>query len=144
MIFFQVDAVPVAQPRQRHAVKFTKQDKAFVQNYLPGDDPVHAWKLQIQILARQAFCGNAPLEAVPISLSVKFLLPRPVSKKLPEDRSWYLSKPDLDNLVKAIKDALTGIVWKDDALVCRELTSKEYAAADENPGAAVMIEVISQ
>lgn len=73
---------------------------------------------------------------------MKFLLPRPVSKKLPDDRSWYLSKPDLDNLVKAIKDALTGIVWKDDALVCRELTSKEYAAADENPGAAVMIEVI--
>lgn len=142
MIFFQVDAVPVAQPRQRHAVKYSKkQQRSFVQNYIPGDDPVHAWKLQVQIVARQAYQGD-PLDAVPISLSVKFLMPRPVSKKLPVERSWYLATPDCDNLVKSIKDALKGIVWRDDSLVCREILSKEYAAAEESPGAAVMIEVI--
>ncbi len=143
MIFFQVDAVPIAQPRQRHAVKFSKKKKhSFVQNYIPGDDPVHAWKLQVQILARQAYQGDL-LDGVPISLSVKFLMPRPVSRKLPSDRSWHLTTPDTDNLVKAIKDALTGIIWKDDCLVCRELLSKEYSAAGEEPGAAIVIEVIA-
>jgi Holliday junction resolvase RusA-like endonuclease len=143
VIFFQVDAVPIAQPRQRQAVKFSrKKNKHFAQNYLPGDDPVHAWKLQVQILARQAYQGDL-LDGVPISLSVKFLMPRPVSKILPDDRSWHLTPPDTDNLVKAIKDALTGIIWKDDCLVCRELLTKEIAAAGEEPGAAVVIEVIA-
>lgn len=141
MIFFQVDAIPISQPRQRHAVKFRKRDnKAFVQNYVPSKDPVHAWKEQIQILARQAYQGD-PLNKVPVSLSVKFLMPRPGSLK-GSDRAWHLGKPDTDNLIKAIKDALTGICWVDDAIVCRELISKEYAAQGESPGATVMIEVI--
>ena len=140
MIFFHADAVPIAQPRQRHAVKHNKRGQAFIQNYVPGDHEIHAWKLQLQILARQAYQGD-PLNKVPVSLSVKFLMPRPGSLK-GSDRAWHLTTPDTDNLVKAIKDALTGICWKDDAIVCRELISKEYAAQGESPGATVMIEVI--
>lgn len=141
MIFFQVDHVPIAQPRQRHAVKYAK-DKAFVQNYIPCDDPVHAWKQQVQIRAREAYQGD-PLGKVPVSLSVKFLLPRPQAMKKPADRCWHLIKPDTDNLVKAVKDALTGLVWVDDCVVCREMLSKEYVAMGENPSAVVMIEVIA-
>lgn len=141
MIFFQVNDVPIAQPRQRHAVKFSKrQNRHFVQNYIPGDDPVQAWREHVQIMARQAYQGE-PLDGVPISLAVKFLMPRPKAMR-GTDRAWHLTRPDCDNLVKAVKDALTGICWKDDAMVCREVISKEYHAADEQPGASVMIEVI--
>jgi crossover junction endodeoxyribonuclease RusA len=35
-------------------------------------------------------------------------------------------KPDLDKLVRAILDALTGIVWHDDGQVCMLLAWKEY------------------
>lgn len=140
MIFFQIDAIPIAQPRQRHAVKHTKHGKEYVTNYVPSDHDVHGWKLQLQVLARQAYQGD-PLGKVPVSLSVKFLMPRPGSLK-GSDRAWHLVRPDTDNLVKAAKDALTGIIWVDDAVVCRELISKEYAAPGENPGAQVMIEVI--
>lgn len=140
MIFFQINAVPVAQPRQRHAVKHNRHGQSFVRNYVPGDHEIHAWKLQLQILARQAYQGD-PLNKVPVSLSVKFLMPRPKSLKGSE-RAWHLTTPDTDNLVKAVKDALTGICWVDDAIVCREMSSKEYAAPDESPGATVMIEVI--
>lgn len=27
------------------------------------------------------------------------------------------TKPDLDNLLKSLQDALTGVLWKDDALI---------------------------
>jgi Holliday junction resolvase RusA-like endonuclease len=31
-----------------------------------------------------------------------------------KDRGWHVSKPDADNLIKSISDALNGIVYKDD------------------------------
>lgn len=37
-----------------------------------------------------------------------------------------MRKPDLDNLVKALKDALTGIVWKDDAQIVSLCARKTY------------------
>lgn len=142
MIFFQVNDVPIAQPRQRHAVKFSKRlNRHFVQNYVPGSDPVQAWRELVQIQARQTYQGE-PLARLPLSLHVTFLMPRPKSRKLPAERSWHISKPDTDNLTKAVKDALTGICWADDCLVCREIVSKQYAAQGEGPGVVVMIEVI--
>ena len=37
------------------------------------------------------------------------------------------SKPDVDNIVKQVKDALKGIVYQDDALVCELHASKHYS-----------------
>lgn len=42
----------------------------------------------------------------------------------------HTSKPDLDNLIKAVKDGLNGIVWVDDAQVVRVAAEKKYS---ENP-----------
>ena len=41
------------------------------------------------------------------------------------------TKPDIDNLTKAILDALNGIVWKDDAQVTQINVQKIWSAKDQ-------------
>ena len=45
-------------------------------------------------------------------------------------------KPDLDNCVKSIFDALNGVIWRDDSLICHLQASKGYG---ENPGVHVTV-----
>jgi Holliday junction resolvase RusA-like endonuclease len=83
---------------------------------------------------------------VPIILDVAFYLSRPKSHysakgtiKPNYDGVRPLVKPDLDNMVKAIKDACNGIVWHDDAQVVDERVSKYYA--DTAPHTVIVVEV---
>jgi Holliday junction resolvase RusA-like endonuclease len=39
---------------------------------------------------------------------------------------WHVSRPDIDNIVKAILDGLNGVVFADDASVAQLVSSKEY------------------
>jgi len=39
---------------------------------------------------------------------------------------WHVSRPDLDNIIKAVLDALNEIVFDDDAAVCEIVASKKY------------------
>jgi Holliday junction resolvase RusA-like endonuclease len=36
------------------------------------------------------------------------------------------TKPDVTKLVRAVEDALTSVLWRDDAQIVRQLASKEY------------------
>lgn len=46
------------------------------------------------------------------------------------------TKPDVDNIVKAIGDGLNGVVWKDDSQVSDVMARKRYA---EKPQVRVMV-----
>lgn len=48
-------------------------------------------------------------------------------------------KQDLDNLQKAINDAMNGLVFKDDSLICRVLCTKYYS---DKPGTHIIINEI--
>ena len=140
IITFHVPAVPIAQPRQRHR-SFMAGGRIITQNYTPTDSPVNAFKSSVREAARKAYQG-APLEG-PLSLMANFVLPRPKKycrKKDPDGRMWCIVKPDEDNLIKSLKDALKSIVWKDDCQVCRLIATKCYAARDEQPCAEVTLE----
>ena len=41
--------------------------------------------------------------------------------------------------MKNIEDALNGIVWVDDALICKHELEKEYADAEHEPGVRMII-----
>ncbi len=58
---------------------------------------------------------GAPPKHEQISLRVQFFFERPksVSKKV----THKLTRPDLDKLIRGIMDALTGVVFQDDAQV---------------------------
>ena len=45
-----------------------------------------------------------------------------------KDGEYRITKPDTDNLQKLLKDCMTTVgFWKDDALVCREISEKFWA-----------------
>lgn len=56
---FRVDAIPVAQPRQRHRVAKTAKGKQFVQNYTPQSDPVNTFKAAAQASAIEALAAQS-------------------------------------------------------------------------------------
>jgi Holliday junction resolvase RusA-like endonuclease len=73
-----------------------------------------------------------------VRLTVAFYLPRPAS--LPKKVIAHLKKPDLDKLVRGVKDALTRVVWQDDSQVVEVVASKKYAKLDDVPHADIWVE----
>lgn len=135
-ISFFVDCPPVGQPRQRHALLGGQ-----VRNYTPSSHPVVVFKSRVCIAARRAYQGT--LLDGPLRVSMLFLLPRPkrlIWKMKPMPREWATCKPDFDNASKAIADALNGVLWLDDALLCDVVIRKMYAAGGESAGVEVEIE----
>jgi len=80
--------------------------------------------------------GNIRPWRGPMSMEVRFLMPRPkamVWKKKPMPRSPCSKRPDLDNLIKAVTDALNGGAYVDDAQIFKITATKAYAAGNEPP-----------
>ena len=83
-----------------------------------------------------------------IYLQVDFLMPRPKShfgtgknsailkKSAPK---YHTKKPDATKLLRALEDALTGVIWRDDEQVVKQLVRKAYS---DHPGALVTISII--
>jgi crossover junction endodeoxyribonuclease RusA len=99
-----------------------------------------AWKEEIKNTFRPC---RKPTIAGPVKLTVQFYLPMPkdMRNKYPGFICPHTKKPDTDNLLKAVMDALTNAgVWKDDAQVfCTE--AKKYYAENET-GARVVVEAV--
>jgi Holliday junction resolvase RusA-like endonuclease len=149
MIKSHVPGLPVAQPRQRQRVIMAK-GRTVATNYTPRKDKVNEFKAAVRLAGQQA--GEAAVRQVvgnehrtidgPVAVTLLFLFPRPIRlrwKKRPMPREPHTSKPDIENLAKAVLDALTSVLFLDDAQVCRLVIEKHYAAADEPVG--VHIEV---
>jgi len=137
-ISFTVPSVPVAQPRQRHAII-----AGHVRNYTPTKSPVNAFKAAVQLAFHQAYVPTAPLEG-PLALSCVFVMPRPkrlVWKKRDMPRQPHTGKPDLDNLAKSVKDALKGLAYRDDSQIAAyaEPFAKVIASGYEQPHVEVRI-----
>lgn len=81
------------------------------------------------------------LHTGPVHLDVTFYLPRP--KSLPKRVTDHLKKPDLDKLVRSVKDALTKVVWQDDSQVVTLTAAKTYAGVDAMPRAEVRVKPAS-
>lgn len=84
----------------------------------------------------------------PLILTITFFLSRPQNHygtgrnagKLKLSAPPYpMVTPDLTKLVRAVEDAITGIIWKDDKQVAEQHTRKRYA---DKPGAEILIETL--
>lgn len=81
-----------------------------------------AWRQNLVAGVRATWGMRAPLDE-PLALLVRFSFPRPQ-----KPRFWAPAvKPDLDNLVKQVKDSLNKIVWIDDCRIIDIVASKQYA-----------------
>ena len=142
LVSFVVPAVPVAQPRQRHALI-----AGHVRNYTPTNHPVQFFKFAVgeawRMVSKQH--QDAWHRDAPMRLSIVAVFPRPKSKRGPNPRLPKTGKPDLGNVTKAVEDALTGLAWNDDSQVFAymEPFEKWIAAGDEQPHVEVTIEAMA-
>lgn len=107
-------------------------DQASGQARVKSDNPKLArWRRDVATAARtELWCrprDQRQLLAGPVLVRLRFWLPRP--KSLPKRVVEHVTKPDLDKLVRAVFDALTGVVWVDDNQVVRVDARKRYEVA---------------
>ena len=124
---------PIGQPRHR----VTTRGK-FARMYLPKDHAVHSFKQAIQ-----AEFGKRLPAIGPIKLTVYAWFSRPKSeirKTKPMPEYPHIKKPDADNVLKAVMDALNGLAWHDDAQVASVTVEKMVCYGTEPPFVKILIE----
>jgi crossover junction endodeoxyribonuclease RusA len=128
-IAFQVDGLPAAQGSK--TVARTSAGRAFVRETNRALAP---WRLAIALAAREAMNGSEPLVG-PLLLVATFRFPRPkthyrtgrnAGELKPTAPELCATRPDLDKLLRALGDAISGIVCQDDAQICEVDVAKVY------------------
>lgn len=119
---------PVGQGRPR----FSRRRDG-VHTYNP--ERSEAWR-SVAVETMCCHWDGGPIDA-PCTVEVRAVLQRPKRLMRRCDPEWRLPcpcKPDVDNVAKAVLDALTEAkVLSDDARVVRLVVTKHYTAMDEGP-----------
>lgn len=103
-ISFTVTGLPVAKARPRLGKGGNTYTPQRTVNY----------ETVVGLVARSVM-GNNPFLEPPIRAHLTFYFPYRKKKYAGKKPAYYVSRPDLDNLEKAILDACNGIIYKDDA-----------------------------
>ncbi len=112
--------------------------KAFAMNYTPKKHPVQDFKAIVKMTASQVH--NGPPLTGPLKMVVSYFFPRPKSlTRKVNALDWKTTKPDWDNLGKSVSDALTGILWVDDAQLASVLVEKRICGDQDQPGTRVEV-----
>jgi crossover junction endodeoxyribonuclease RusA len=102
------------------------------------------WRATVSQAAQAAMGERAPFDC-PLALSVRFVRKRPgghytgkgalsaTGRRMP----YPTQKPDVTKLLRAVEDALTGIVYTDDALISEQYAEKIFG---DRPGALVRVQ----
>jgi len=118
---FTVPGDPVAKGRPRVVTNANGDTRTYT--------PTKTVNAEARILQAWADAGQPQIAGdVPIVIWVYFYLRKP--KSAPKKRVYPHYKPDLDNLLKLVLDALTGWMWVDDKQIVNIATYKRY---DVNP-----------
>lgn len=94
------------------------------------------WRSQVAAFVRQESGPGIVYPTGPVCVRFTFVMPR---RKAEPKRVTppHTRKPDSDKLVRACLDAMTGIVFTDDAQVTTHAASKRTALIGEQPGAHI-------
>jgi crossover junction endodeoxyribonuclease RusA len=98
---------------------------------------VGPWRETVATFARQAR-GPAPLLDCALVLRLEFILPRPVGTPR-RSTPPAVRRPDLDKMQRAVFDALSGVIFRDDSLVVDVHAVKRIAEIGEEPGCRIVL-----
>ena len=148
-ICFEVVGQPATQGSKKSAAIYrrgpdgrpqavTTADGRVVTRTMDDNPKTAEWKQQVSSAARLAFGRDRQLLHGPVALFLRFVRPRPKShygsgRNAGRLKDWALhaqptSKPDSLKLARAVEDALTGVVWRDDSQVVRHEIRKCYGS----------------
>lgn len=119
-ITFTVPGDPVPQPRPRVSTR-----GGFARAYVPKQHPVHEYRGAIASAAADA--GLTPTgEPLNVVIDAVFVRPKSHLRKAGvKPDAPRLPRPDVDNLAKAVLDALQDVIG-DDTHVARLVVEKSY------------------
>lgn len=148
-LVFRVNGKP-APGGSKKTVGLTKAGKPLIVDDAKGNA---SWRRKVAKAARAQVGDATPIEGVALKLTCIFRLTRPkhhyVGGNVERDvlkasaPAWPIGRPDPVKLVRSTEDALTGIVWKDDAQVCHQVVIKYYIdTSDSLPGVYIRIEAL--
>ncbi|WGS53551.1 RusA family crossover junction endodeoxyribonuclease [Paraburkholderia sp. D15] len=133
-IVFSVPGTPVAKGRAKSSSRIdvgqNGQQRVFTRHYTP--ETTVKYENLVRLAAQEAMRGAEPFDR-PVELTVAIYLPIPQSwskKKQEKARTGLIGatkKPDADNVLKALKDGMNGVVYVDDARITDVLLKKRYA-----------------
>lgn len=123
-VSFLVHGKPIPQPRHRAA-----SIAGHARVYLPRWHPVNGWKTSVWLAWRDA---GSVLFTGPVSVTANFILPASKSEA-------HKRREDLDNLAKALLDALTGHAFEDDRQVVHLDLRKIVTEPGGRPATRVVI-----
>jgi hypothetical protein len=129
----------------------TQGSKQFVDRHYCRDSckRLEPWRKQVGVMARLGCPWHVPIAERRFDLGMVFVLPRPAGHFGTGRNRWILKEsapkdpivvPDLIKMARAVEDAMSGIVYKDDCQVCeyREFR-KRYAMVGEKMGVEVSV-----
>lgn len=133
-VSFFVPGQPVGKGRPRAA----KRGK-HIQLYTP--EKTASYENLVATAAHGSMRGAEPIKgACHVDMEIRLMVPVSWSAKRRDQaldgQILPTKKPDMDNVLKAVFDAINGIVWQDDVQVIQVQASKRYSAI---PGVAVVI-----
>jgi len=134
---FTVNHAPVGQPRHRVGTI-----GGHARLYLPSKHPVYSFKRAVQV----AFGRHNKLPGA-IEIVVNAWFPRPKSKTWKtKPMPWYrhTAKPDADNVLKAVLDALNKVAWVDDAQISSATIRKFVCSGDDISRVEILIRSLSE
>ncbi|KZS45727.1 hypothetical protein AWU65_07270 [Paenibacillus glucanolyticus] len=124
MIQFTVYGEPVAQGRPKFSTA-----GGFVKAYDPAKS--RDYKDYVRLAAAEHAPKSLLEGPVGMMLTVYRSIPKSFSKKkaaaAEAGEIRPTTKPDVDNYLKGVKDALKGVIWKDDSQVVEVFTQKKYS-----------------
>ena len=135
MIKLIIPGVPVPQGRPR-----------FGKNSVYDPQKSRDYKAYVGLMASNQMHSTPPMkEAARLTVKVYRPMPKGFSKKKQAQALSGgirpMTKPDLDNYIKGIKDALNGIVWGDDSQVVEYGNSGKWYS--DQPRVEILIEKIA-
>lgn len=135
-LYFIVHGNPVA--KQRHG------DREYGGKFTPTKTSV--FEKKVGILAKKAMLEQKfkRVENDPVSIDITFWLPRPKYHFISSGQIktkyigiQHLKVPDLDNLIKSVKDGMNKIAYRDDCLVMEITACKHFANNDPCTGITI-------
>lgn len=139
-IVLTIQGKPIAKARPRF---FRRGKFVGTFNVQETEEGKFKWELLRQALPHRNSEAPLAIKGVPVKLYLRFFMPIPesISKKKRElyvgCAVKHVKKPDLDNLVKFVKDCANGVLWDDDSQVVYLSASKVY---HPNPATEIIME----